>query len=251
MADLEEITPVSPRPVRRALLAQRWTDLSFLHWRVEPERVARLLPAGTRPDVVDGASWVGLIGFGMVGLGFGRGPGLPWIGTFLETNVRLYSVDERGRRAVVFCSLDATRLVPVLTARLTLGLPYMWSRMGLDRSGDELAYTCRRRWPGPRGASSRMRVRVGPALGSVGPLEHFLTARWGLHTRVGRRTVHLPNEHPTWPLHRAELCDLDDDLLGAAGFADLTGPPESVLYSPGVAVRFGTPDVVATRQRGS
>ncbi|MFF0719889.1 hypothetical protein [Micromonospora sp. NPDC003816] len=33
--------------------------------------------------------------------------------------------------------------------------------------------------------------------------------------------------------------DLDDDLVTAAGLPRPIGPPASVLYSPGVAVRFG------------
>ena len=123
--------------------------------------MAPLLPRGTRPDTLDGATYVGLIGFRMVDLGLLRGPGLPWVGTFLETNVRLYSVDGLGRRGVVFRSLDATRLTAVLTARATLRLPYAWSRMSFDRSGDEITYRCRRRWPDPRGATSTMRIRVG------------------------------------------------------------------------------------------
>ena len=56
--------------------------------------MAPLLPAGTRPDTFDGLTYVGLIGFQMVGVGLGRGPGVPYFGTFWETNVRLYSVDD-------------------------------------------------------------------------------------------------------------------------------------------------------------
>jgi uncharacterized protein YqjF (DUF2071 family) len=245
VTEVEGVTVLTPRPVLRAVLAQRWLDLCFLHWAVDPERVAPWLPPGVKPDVIDGATYVGLIGFRMVGLGFGIGPGLPWIGTFLETNVRLYSVDGYGRRAVVFRSLDASRLLAVLTAQISLRLPYKWAQMQFRRQGDEVTYLCRRRWSGSRRVTSRMSIRIGEPLLAPSPLDHFLTARWGLHTRIGRRTVHLPNEHPTWPLHKAELCHLDDDLLSAAGFPDLTDPPRSVLYSPGVPVTFGGPSLVS------
>ncbi|GAB3845167.1 hypothetical protein GCM10029963_23100 [Micromonospora andamanensis] len=59
----------------------------------------------------------------MVGLGLGFEPGVPYLGSFWKTNVRLYLVDGSGRRAVVFRSLDASRLVPVLVAQATLRLP--------------------------------------------------------------------------------------------------------------------------------
>jgi uncharacterized protein len=222
------------------LLSQWWRDLTFLHWPVPPQAVAPLLPAGTHPDVLDGVSYVGLIAFQMSRVGFGPGPGIPYFGDFAETNVRLYTVDDQGRRGVLFRSLDAARLVPVLVARLGMRLPYVWSRMRLTRDGPELRYTSTRRWPGPRGAHCRLRVRLGEPIEAPDPLEHFVTARWGLHWAPGRRTRYLPNEHPAWPLHRAGLLDLDDELVAAAG-VDVTGPPVSVLYSPGVPVRFGRP----------
>jgi uncharacterized protein len=241
---VEDVTPETVRPVRRPWLVQRWADLSFLHWAVDPAVVAPLLPAGTVPDTLDGVAYAGLIGFRMVGLGLGRGPGLPYLGTFCETNVRLYSVDPAGRRAVVFRSLEAARLLPVLVAQATLRLPYKWARMRLDERDGVFTYTTRRRFPGPRPATSAMSVRVGPPLEAPTALDHFLTARWGLHTRAWGRTVHLPNQHPRWPLHAAELLSLDDSLVAAAGLPGLTGPPASVLYSPGVPVTFGGPSVV-------
>jgi hypothetical protein len=222
---------------------QHWHDLAFLHWATDPAVVAPYLPPGVRPDTFDGAAYVGLIGFRMVGLGLLRGPGLPYLGTFCETNVRLYGVDGDGRRAVVFRSLDAARLIPVLAAQVLLGLPYKWSRMRLTRAGDTYTYTNRRRWPGPRGAASRMVVRAGPPITEPTPLDHFLTARWGLHTRAWGRTLHLPNEHPRWPLHRADLLELDDQLVAAAGLPGPGRAPDSVLFSPGVGVTFGAPGV--------
>ena len=237
----EDVTPETVRPVRRPWLVQRWRDLTFLHWAADPAVVAPLLPAGTSPDTLDGVTYVGLIGFRMVGLGLLRGPGIPYLGTFCETNVRLYSVDGQGRRAVVFRSLDAERLLPVLIARATLRLPYQWARMRLRRDGDTFTYACRRR---TGRAASAMSVRVGEPIAEPTPLEHFVTARWGLHTRAWGRTVHLPNEHPRWPLHRATLLSLDDTLVRAAGLPTPAGPPVSVLYSPGVPVTFGAPDTL-------
>ncbi|MGW1333217.1 YqjF family protein [Streptomyces rubiginosohelvolus] len=228
--------PAAPMP---PLLTQSWLDLAFLHWAVDPADVAPLLPPGTVPDTFDGATYVGLVAFRMYRVGVLGLPGIPYLGTFPETNVRLYSVDEHGRRAVVFRSLDASRLIPVLVARAAVRLPYLWSRMGIERSGDTVTYTSRRRWPGPRGAESRIVLRPGDAIDGPTPLEHFLTARWALHTSLFGRTAYLPNAHPRWPLHRAELLECDEDLIAAGGLPAPVGEPVSVLYSPGVPVRFG------------
>ena len=239
--DVEAVTPSPSRAVGRTVFTQTWADLTFLHWAVDPVRVQPYLPNGVRPDVIDGVSYVGLVPFRMQNIGAWGSPGLPYLGSFLETNVRLYSVDEQGRRGVVFVSLDASRLAPVLAARVGPGLPYLWSRMRYRRTADLVEYRCRRRWPGPHGASSEIAVRVGEPV-EAGPLEHFLTARWGLHLAGARspRTYYWPNSHEQWPLRAATLEHLDDELLSAAGFADLAErPPSSVLFSSGVHSVFG------------
>jgi uncharacterized protein len=237
----EPITPSPPHALRRTLLTQSWLDVSMVHWVADPDLVQRVIPDGTRPDLLDGLTYVGLIGFRMHRLGLGPGPGLPYLGTFLETNVRLYTVDTRGRRGVFFCTLDASRLLPVIGGQVCARVNYVWARMRFGRRGDELSYQTRRRWPDRR-ARSRMRVRVGPRIERPSALEHFLTARWGLHTNWYGRTLYLPNAHAPWPLHRADLVDLQEDpregLVARAGF-DAQSPPVSVVYSPGVAVRFG------------
>ncbi|WWR55045.1 DUF2071 domain-containing protein [Streptomyces sp. SCSIO 30461] len=235
------IDPDPPGETARPLLTQSWFDLAFLHWAAEPDEVARMLPAGTVPDTLDGVTYVGLVAFRMHRVGWFRLPGIPYLGTFPETNVRLYSVDEHGRRGVVFRSLDASRLIPVAMARAVFRLPYLWSRMAIEREGDTLTYTSERRWPGPRGARSRVAIRVGERVDEPNELEHFLTARWGMHNAFFDRPVYLPNTHPRWPLHRAELLACEEDLIRAAGLSAPTGAPVSVLYSPGVPVRFGRP----------
>lgn len=114
--------------------------------------------------------------------------------------------------------------------------------MRIQRDGDQITYSSRRRWPGPVGASTRITVRTGPDLESGDPLADFLTARFALHTRAWGATRYLPNTHTRWPLQAAELLELDDDLLAAAGLPGLADrPPESVLFSRGVRTQFGLP----------
>jgi uncharacterized protein len=235
----EVVSTTSPRPLRRTVFTQGWRDVTFLHWAVDPALVAPLLPPGARPDELAGVSYVGLIPFRMRRIGLLRAPGLPYLGSFAETNVRLYSVDARGRRGVVFRSLEAERLLPVLAARWVARLPYLWSRMRVERTGDRLTYRASRRWPGPRGAGGTIAVRVRERLAEPDPLALFLTSRWGLHQTTGGRLAYWPNEHPAWPLHAADLLELTDDLVAAAGLPSVGGRPDSVLYSPGVDVRFG------------
>jgi uncharacterized protein YqjF (DUF2071 family) len=190
---------------------------------------------------------------------------VPYFGTFWETNVRLYSVDAAGRHGVVFRSLDASRLAVVLGAKVALGLPYRFSAMrGYERrrlGARELGWTSRTRWPGKRGISSRVAIRVGAVrqdfragLGAAADddddLAAFLTARWGLHTAVYGRPLFIPNEHPPWTLRSADVLLLDDQLLAAAGFPGLAArPPEHVCFAEGVRTTFGLPQRSLGRHR--
>src|SRR5258705_7526319 len=106
MAEL--VTPEAPILPWPRILRQSWLNLSFLHWAVEPASIAHLYPPETEPDTFEGASFVGVVPFQMFDTGFARGPA--FFGTFLETNVRLYSVDPTGRPGIVFLALVPTRL---------------------------------------------------------------------------------------------------------------------------------------------
>ncbi|TDQ50766.1 YqjF family protein [Actinorugispora endophytica] len=231
MTHQDRIPPLDPPPLPRSvLLAQGWRDVAFLHWPVAPADAAPLLPPSTRPDVLDGVTYVGVVAFAVTGT---RVLGAVPTGGFTEFNVRLYSVDERGNQGVVFLSLDADSAHNALAARVLTGLPYMWSdaSVGRDRDG-RVGYASRRRLPGP-GARSRFRVRPGGRLEHPSPLDVFLTARWGLHTRHLGRTHWVRVAHRAWPLHRAELLSCEQDLTAAAGLC-VAGAPVSVLWSPGV-----------------
>jgi uncharacterized protein YqjF (DUF2071 family) len=237
-SELEPASHLAPRLVGRPIASQRWRELLFLHWRVDSSVVSPLLPPGVRPDEHDGSSWVGLIPFRLDRATLFGSPPAPYIGSFVEVNVRLYGVDAAGRRGVVFRSLEASRLLAVLAARATFSLPYQWSHTRLTHVGAAYSASTRRIGGGP-GAS--FRARIGAPVQAT-PLGDFLTARWGMFVRRGDRTLFVPNEHPPWELHTAELLALDDELLAAAGLPGLSAtPPDSVLYSHGVTTRFGWP----------
>jgi len=229
--------------VERPVMLQGWRELTYVHWPYEPAVVQSQLPAGLEVDTFDGKAWVGLVAFHMERIRLPRTPAVPYFGTFCETNVRTYVRGPDGQPGVWFDSLDVTRLLPVAVARASYRLPYMWSRMRIDRVGEYVTYTARRRWPGPRGARSELAIRLGAPIEAPSPLEHFLTARWGLFTQLGSRLAYAPVEHPEWPLQQATVAYIDDDFISAAGYPRPQGDP-LVHYSPGVEVRIGLPRTV-------
>jgi uncharacterized protein YqjF (DUF2071 family) len=234
--------PACDRPVERAAMVHWWDELTFLHWRFDPDHVQRLLPRGLTVETFDGAAWVGLVPF-FLRVGLPGVPSIPWVSRVAETNVRTYVTSADGTRGSWFFSLDAARLGAVLVARSTYRLPYFWSRMTIERSGPTISYRCRRRWPGPRGARSDTVITVGERFepNALDELDHFLTARWALFSAPRSGLRHASAFHEPWPLFRARAERVDDQLVAAAaGLPAPTGEP-MVHYSPTVEVRIGWP----------
>ncbi|MBV2365390.1 YqjF family protein [Streptomonospora nanhaiensis] len=227
---------VAPPPGPPAL-TQGWRDVVFLHWSVDPDLVAPLLPPGTRPDVLAGSTYVGVVAFGVA---YTRVLGAVPTGGFDEANVRLYARDRNGRQGVVFLTMDADSAHNVLAGRALARVPYIWSDVAVRTAGGQAVGGVRRRAPGPP-ARARWRVAVGAPIARPSPLERFVTARWGLFTTWFGATAWIPVAHPPWPLHSAWVLRYEGDLVAAAGVALPDRPPESALWSPGVATGFYLP----------
>ena len=155
----------------------------------DPRAVEGLMPDGVRPDVHEGRTYVGLIPFRMVDAGLGSGPAVPWLGTFLETNVRLYSVDGTGRRGIVFLSLDTDRAAVVLGARAAFGVPYRWARMRYRRDGDVHTYDAQVTVGAPQPLSDEV------ALDGFDDCQFTLcatTVAWPWYAAIGAGATYLP-----------------------------------------------------------
>ena len=216
------------------VMTQQWQDLLFAHWAYEPDVVQRLLPSGVELDTFEGKAYVGLVPFNMRNLRLRGLPAIPTTSNFAEVNVRTY-VTSRGRSAVWFFSLDTQKLLPTLVARTAFKLPYCYGTTSVTLTGVGegaiLTSNVARKWP--HHSSSAIAVRIGESV-QPGPLENFLTSRWGLvSSSRGDRLWYGAVEHEPWPLHRAELLHLDDNLVTAAGLPRPVGEPD-LLFSPGV-----------------
>ncbi len=239
---IQPITDLPPVRIDRPVMRMDWRVLTYLHWPIEPSDLAQLLPDGLEPDTFDGAAWVGLVPFDMRDV---RPPGLPrgipWVGSFPETNIRTYVVGPDGGRGVYFHSLDITRSAAVAVARLGYQLPYEWSRMSITRQDRRFTYTSRRRTGGR--PSSRVVVAVGDRLAhhERTKLDRFLTNRWSLYADGPAGLVRARVDHGPWPLHTATAVEVADEFAVVAGI-DPTGPPTHVRFSPGVDVAVGLPE---------
>ena len=230
--------------IARPAMRMRWRDVSYLHWDLDPDRVAALLPDGLEPHLFEGRAYVGLVPFVMDGIRVGaRGPRLP-ASRFPETNVRTYVVGPDGGHGVYFHSLETDRLAPALVARTAYRLPYCYADMGVRVEERRITYSARRRWPGPRGAVSRVTLEVGGRLADAerSALDEFLSARFTLYESTPRGGVLRADLwHEQWPLRAARLVSLDDEFVAAAGYRLGSRVPSHVVHGGSVEVRVSRP----------
>jgi uncharacterized protein YqjF (DUF2071 family) len=155
---------------------------------------------------------------------------------FLETNVRTY-VCCGDRPGVYFFSLDASSRLAVCVARTVWGLPYFHARMSLRREQNGFCYESVRCRPGIR---HRTRCRVAELLGPSEPssIEFFFLERYLLFLERRGRVFAGQVYHTAYPAQRAEVLELDDQLVEAAGIVGVAGPPAFVHYASGVDVEI-------------
>ena len=91
--------------------------------------------------------------------------------------------------------------------------------MRISGAGPDVSYTCLRRWPGPRDATSQVRISVGDRFGAgdLDERDHFLTARWILFSVAGARYRYTKALWITGLADRLPMYDSVADALAPAG----------------------------------
>jgi len=221
------------RPAGPARGYQQWRSLLFMHWPVSIDIIRPLVPARLELDLLEGTAYVGVVPFVMQGVRPRR-----WAKRFafdfLETNVRTY-VCHNDQPGVYFFSLDAASRLAVWAARRFWGLPYYHATMHIEQTGDEFHYRSRRHGSDVR---HEVRYRLGEMLGpsEPGTIEHFLLERYLLFLER-RQTIYVGQvHHAPYPAQRAEVLEINDQLMSAAGLGQFHASPTFSHFAAGVDV---------------
>ena len=220
------------RPEGRRAMVQKWRDLTFLHYSVEPEVVQSKLPPGLTVDTFDGKAWVALVPFWMTGIRFPWLPAVPGTHTFPETNVRTYVHRDGKEPGVWFFSLDAANSLAVQFARRFYNLPYFRSDMKVTETGIVSYEAVRRR----SGAKHSIETEIGDllVLPQPGSLEFFLVERYLLYSERGGRLFTGRVAHPPYEIREARALRCKETMLEASGLPSL--PWEHICFSRAVDV---------------
>lgn len=224
-----------PMPSTPHALTQEWRHLTFMHWEVEPERLAPHIPDGLTLDLHDGKAYVGTIPFEMKKVRPRRLPWLPGISNFPEFNVRTY-VTKDGKAGVLFLTLDTNSRITCSYAPRAYGLPYRLARCQFSSQHGRYQWSSQRRSDGAtlRGQANS----VGETMqAKPGSLEAFLFERYSMYT-VHNGTLSIGHtHHDPWQYRLGEATIESNSLteMYDLGIEDAL-VPDFVHLSEGVRV---------------
>src|SRR5687768_2861383 len=201
-----------------------WLDVIFVHFRISPERLARLVPLPL--DLFDGDAYVSLVAFTQSRLRPTTGGRL---GELLVAplarheflNVRTY-VRHGETRGIFFMTEWIPNRLAAFVGPRTYGLPYRLGRMDYRGRRREITAAGRRlviRGVGaspiqlaapaalPRSGSSRERMGEAPMPREV--LDEFLLERYTAFTHRNGVLRRFDVAHEPWPYRRAEVDVVD------------------------------------------
>lgn len=221
----------------RCFLSQRWDDLLFAHWALEPDDLAPLLPAGVEPDLRDSRAWIGVVAFQMLQTRGGALMPMRGLGAIPELNVRTY-VRVGGEPGVWFITLDTSSPLFVTVGRSLYGLAYRRARMIVTQTGARIHYAslCR------HAAFVASYEPIGRAAAvAPGSLEHWLLERYRLFASRGGRLITAEVAHAPWALQETDA-QIELNTLEPPGIR-FAGEP-LIHFSPGVDASIGPPEAV-------
>jgi hypothetical protein len=230
---VDRIAPTT-RPKVKAQGTQRWHQLLFSHWEVDPAALTPLVHPRLTIDTFEGKAFVGVVAFTMQNVRpWSWMPRVPTATEFFEINVRTYVHLGGAEPGIVFFSLDATSRLAVLAARSLWGLPYYLSGIRSERG-----WSCDR-----TGFEAVFEAGEALAPSKDGTLEFFLAERYQFYAaggggRLRRARVH----HAPYPLHAVPRSQVNAGMVTKLGLQPGARTPD--FYSPGVDVEvFALEDV--------
>lgn len=233
---LEQRYNLRQHPAGQPVGRQRWNQLLFAHWTIDPAVVQATLPRGLYVDTFAGAAYLGIIPFSMERVRPAWLPPLPWVSWFLELNVRTYVHDATGRPGVWFYSLDCNRTLAVTIARRFFHLPYYRARMAASSKNGTIQYNCQRRDEAARPSRYAWAPGAKAAPVEPGSLEFFLVERYLLFAADPAGQLHSGRvHHAPYCVSVPRVSEISIEPARLAGFS-LGGEPASVLAARPVDV---------------
>lgn len=231
------------KPDGTPVMEQVWEDLLFLHWPIPEEVIRPLVPPSLEIDTFEGKAWIGITPFRLTGLRLLSLPPIPGFSAFNEINVRTY-VLHGGKPGIWFFSLDASRILPAIGARVFFGLPYFSADIEFEKSDGQFRFDMKR----DLAPEAHFRARWGRGTRLRDPdadsLAFFLVERYALFTEAGGMLSMTRAYHHPWILDEAMLVSVASTLIPALGLPEPIAQPLAHFSTAPVTVQVWPPKLI-------
>jgi uncharacterized protein YqjF (DUF2071 family) len=207
------------KPPGSPAMSQTWENLLFLHWPIDPGVIRPLIPAPLEIDTFEGNAWIGITPFAMTALRLNSFPSIPGIGSFLELNVRTY-VHHDGVPGIWFLSLDASKLIPAMAARLLFMLPHFRADMEFVQNDTQFRFESKRTASAMAEFTATWQIGQRLREPHLDSLAFFLVERYGFFSGTDRGLSMTRIYHHPWILEEALVLSYRSTMIAAVG------PPE-------------------------
>jgi uncharacterized protein len=183
-------------------MTQTWSDVLFIHWPVPVSSIGSLVPGGLEIDLYSGQAWISVVIFSIKDAGLIFTPKLSLKKKIYEMNIRTY-VKRNGKQGVYFFSLDTNSFFNAAGPRFSYLLPYFWADIKKERDQENLIVNAAR-----KSGNRKFQCCFSPYgqifQAETGTLDEWLTERYCLFNKKGRRYLRTDIHHKKWNLQHAE-----------------------------------------------
>jgi uncharacterized protein YqjF (DUF2071 family) len=226
MPTLEDRLAARETPRGSPVMHQTWGKLLFMHWPISAELLRPKIPSRLEIDTWDGTAWIAITPFTLWQVRANGMPAIPGLDAFHECNVRTY-VHLDGVPGVWFLSLDASKAIPVLAARMLYALNYLKAHIDLCQVGQCIHYALQRPPQNSPGADLELSWNIGEVLPAPEPArrEFFFVERYCLYAGSNRALSRARIWHVPWVLRSATLNSFRSTLLESHELPTPEAPP--------------------------
>jgi uncharacterized protein YqjF (DUF2071 family) len=242
-------------PDSQWLFSQRWNDLLFAHFAIDPPLLRRLVPDALTLDLYDGVAWVTISPCCTSHLRPGGVPPLPRLSFFPQVNLRTY-VTMGGKPGLFYFSVDAASLPAVWLARIFFRMPYWHSAIQVSgatmqaRNPQEKTihfHSCRLHGPtslnGPARFEAIYSPEGDPEQARHGSLDEFLTERYCMYSWNRRKFYRIEVHHQPWLLQQTSVEIRANSIVEPLGLA-LPMKPDVCHFSRSIKMLMWAPESI-------
>jgi uncharacterized protein len=240
--DLDRLA-MRTRPEGSPIMHQTWLNLLFLHWPIDPALLRPLIPSRLEIDTYDGKAWIGITPFAMADIHLTNLPAVPGLDSLVELNVRTY-VHYQGKPGVWFFSLDASKLLPAIAARIVFMLPYYRAAMEFAQTIDAFRFNSQRTVGPTANFSASWKTGIRLRDPDQDSLAFFLVERYALFSGSNESLMMARIYHHPWILEEVVGVEHTSSMISALNLPEPVDAPLA-HFSRSLKVEIWEPKTLA------